>query len=372
MRVLLAPDKFKGTLTAMEVAKHVAAGIARECPDTSVETVPVADGGDGTIAAALAAGFQELPVRADGPTGKPLDSSFARRGDEAVIELAQVSGLVQLPGGTLVPMAATSVGTGQLIRAALDAGCRRIMVGIGGSASTDGGAGLITALGARILDDAGDEVGPGPEGLAHAVRLELDGLHPALRDAELVVACDVDNPLTGTNGAAAVYGPQKGSTPDMVAEQDRILTRWADLVASATGSDHRDLPGAGAAGGVGFALVAVLGARLEPGAELIFAMTGLHEALARADLVITGEGSLDRQTLQGKAPAAVAGAARDAGKTVLAVAGRIALPEAEWRAAGISAAYALVDEGSVERAMTDPAPLLERIGARIAREYLSQ
>lgn len=371
MRVLLAPDKFKGTLTALAVCQHLAAGIAEAAPWASVDMVPVADGGDGTLAAAVAAGFDEVPVTAPGPTGQPLATSFARRGAEAVVELAQVSGLVQLPDRVLAPMTATSAGTGTLIAAALDAGCRRIVVGIGGSASTDGGAGLVTALGAVIRDADGNPVGPGPQGLAQAAGLDLSGLHPALAETELIVACDVDNPLTGPSGAAAIYGPQKGATPELVAEQDAILSRWADLVAATTGADHRDLAGAGAAGGVGFALVALCGAALRPGAELVFELNGFYTALAEADLVVTGEGSLDSQTLQGKAPAAVAAAARARNLPVLAVAGRVALPEAEWRAAGIRAAYALLDEGTLKQAMNDPGPLLERIGRRIATEHLT-
>ncbi|MFT3969258.1 MAG: glycerate kinase [Micropruina sp.] len=372
VRVLLAPDKFKGTLTALEVCRHLAVGIAEVAPWASVDLVPVADGGDGTLAAAIAAGFDEVPVTAPGPTGLPLDTSFARRGAEAVVELAQVSGLVQLPERVPAPMTATSEGTGTLIAAALDAGCRRIVVGIGGSASTDGGAGLVAALGAVIRDADGNPVGPGPQGLARAAGLDLSGLHPALAETELIVACDVDNPLTGPCGAAAIYGPQKGATRELVAEQDAILSHWADLVAATTGVDHRDLAGAGAAGGVGFALVALCGAALRPGAELVFALTGFYPALAEADLVVTGEGSLDRQTLQGKAPAAVAAAARVRSLPVLAVAGRVALSEAEWRAAGIRAAYALLDEGTLTQAMTEPGPLLERIGRRIGSEHLTR
>jgi glycerate kinase len=217
----------------------------------------------------------------------------------------------------------------------------------------------------------GTEVGPGGLGLAEATTLDLSGLHPGLAGAEVVVACDVDNPLTGSRGAAAVYGPQKGASPDDVERLDGALTRWADLIAATTGDDHRDDPGAGAAGGVGFGLVAVAGAATRPGAELVFELAGLRDALAGAALVITGEGALDLQTLHGKAPAAVAAAARAAGIPVVAVAGRVALPEADLRAAGIAAAYALVDEADHEQEAFDaPGPLLERLGARIAREHL--
>jgi glycerate kinase len=370
-RVLLAPDKFKGTLTAAEVAGHLSNGLRSVRPDLEVVVVPVADGGDGTLAAAVAAGFTRVPVRATGPTGVPCDSAYGVRGSAAVVELAEVSGLAQLPGHRAAPLTATSRGTGELVAAALDAGARRVVVGIGGSACTDGGAGLLQALGATIHTATGADVAPGGVGLLDATRLDLSGLHPGLSGAEVVVACDVDNPLTGSRGAAAVYGPQKGAGPQDVELLDSALTRWADLVARATGTDRRNEPGAGAAGGVGFGLVAVLGATTRPGAELVFELTGLPDAVAGADLVVTGEGSLDAQTLHGKAPAAVAALARDKGVRAVAVAGQVTLTPAELGAAGLHAAYALVDEGTRQEALTAPGPLLERIGARIAREHLA-
>ena len=288
-----------------------------------------------------------------------------------MVELAEVSGLAQLPGGRAAPLTASSRGTGELIAAALDAGARRVVVAIGGSACTDGGAGLLQALGATISTTTGSHVQPGGAGLLDAMHLDLSGLHPGLAGAELVVACDVDNPLTGSRGAAAVYGPQKGAGPEDVELLDSALTRWADLVARATGRDQRNAPGAGAAGGVGFGLVALLGATTRPGAELVFELTGLPDADAGADLVVTGEGSLDAQTLHGKAPAAVAALARDKGVPAVAVAGQVTLTPAELGAAGLHAAYALVDEGVTrQEALDAPGPLLERIGARIAREHL--
>ena len=370
-RVLLAPDKFKGTLTAAEVAGHLSDGLRSVRPDVEVVVVPVADGCDGTIAAAVAAAFSRVPVRATGPTGMPCESAYGVRGGEAVVELAEVSGLAQLPGGRAAALEASCRGTGELIAAALDAGARRVVVAVGGSACTDGGAGLLQALGATIHTAAGSQVRPGGAGLLEAARLDLSGLHPALATAELVVACDVDNPLTGGRGAAAVYGPQKGAGPEDVELLDTALTRWADLVARATGRDQRNAPGAGAAGGVGFGLMAVLGATTRPGAELVFELTGLPDAVAGADLVVTGEGSLDAQTLHGKAPAAVAALARDKGVPAVAVAGQVTLTPAELGAAGLHAAYALVDEGATrQEALDAPGPLLERIGARIAREHL--
>lgn len=369
-RVLLAPDKFKGTLTAAEVAGHLSTGLRSVLPEIEVVVVPVADGGDGTLAAAVAAGFTRVPVTATGPTGMPCASAYGVRGTEAVVELAEVSGLAQLPGRRAAPLVATSRGTGELIAAALDGGARRVVVAIGGSACTDGGAGLLEALGATICTAAGERVRPGGAGLLDAAVLDLGALHPGLAAAELVVACDVDNPLTGRRGAAAVYGPQKGAGPEEVELLDSALTHWADLVAEATGRDERWTPGAGAAGGVGFGLLAVLGATTRPGAELVFELTGLPDAVAGADLVVTGEGSLDAQTLHGKAPAAVAALARDKGVRAVAVAGQVTLTPAELAAAGLHAAYALVDEGSRQEALAAPGPLLERIGARIAREHL--
>lgn len=370
-RVLLAPDKFKGTLTAEQVATHVANGLRSVLPDTEVVVVPVADGGDGTLAAAVSAGFARVALTASGPTGEAVDTAFGIRGPEAVVELAEISGLAQLPGGHPAALTATSRGTGELIAAALRAGARRVVVGIGGSACTDGGAGLLEALGARILTASGEPVTSGGSGLAQAASLDLSGMDPALADAEIIVACDVDNPLTGPSGAAAVYGPQKGASAADVAALDVALAHFADLVAEATGAERRDEPGAGAAGGVGFGLVSVAGATMRPGAELVFELTGLADAMVDVDLVVTGEGSLDEQTLSGKAPAAVAALARGRGIPVVAVAGRVLLSAGQLESAGIANSYALLDRvSSVEEAMQNPGPPLEQIGARIAVDHL--
>jgi glycerate kinase len=354
-RVVVASDKFKGSLTSNQVASAVGEGVRRTCPDAIVDAVPVADGGDGTLAAAVAAGFQFVPVTASGPTGEPVRTGYARRGDLAVVELADVSGLVRLPGGHPAPMTATSRGTGELIAAAIDSGCTRIILGIGGSACTDGGAGLVRALGAKVSGTS----------------LDLTVLRERLVGVEVVVACDVDNPLTGSSGAAAVYGPQKGAGPQQVEELDAALTQWADLVARETGRDLRDTPGAGAAGGVGFAALALLGAELRPGIELILDLVGFHQQLAGADLVVTGEGALDSQTLHGKAVAGVAAAARAAGVPVVAVCGVNRLDVDRLREAGVTAAYALTDlEPDVRRCIAEPIPLLRRLGERIAADHL--
>ena len=281
MKILIAPDKFKGSMRASDVAARVAAGISSVSPDAQLVIVPVADGGDGTLDAAVASGFTLVPVTVDGPTGEPVHTGYARRDDTAVVELADACGLVRLPGGVLAPLTASSTGFGQVIAAALDAGCRRLVLAIGGSASTDGGAGMLTALGARILDTAGNDVPVGGGGLEHVDRVELAGLHPALAGAEVVLASDVDNPLLGDRGAAAVYGPQKGATPDDVARLDGALRGWSRAVARALGvpvgdSGHpaADVAGAGAAGGVGFAAIAVLNATARPGIDLMLELTG--------------------------------------------------------------------------------------------------
>jgi glycerate 2-kinase len=371
-RVLVAPDKFKGSLTATEVAAAVARGFTAGRSDVEVSCLPVADGGDGTLAAALAAGFEAVPVTATGPTGEPVETAYARLGDVAVVEMADVSGLVRLPGGRREPLTATSRGTGELVAAALAAGARRVVLGIGGSATTDGGAGLLQALGADLLDADGSPVGPGGAALERLARVDVGGVAAALDGAEVVVACDVDNPLTGPSGAAAVYGPQKGAGPDDVVFLDRCLARLADAVADATGRDLRDEPGAGAAGGVGFAALAVLGAQLRPGIDLLLDLLGFDRLVVGADLVVVGEGSLDEQSLRGKAPVGVARRARAAGVgSVVAVCGRRDLDDAALQQAGIDAAHALTDlEPDPARCMAEADPLLERLAQRVADDHL--
>jgi glycerate 2-kinase len=292
------------------------------------------------------------------------------RDGAAMVEMASVSGLALLT--RLAPLTASSSGTGEVVRAALDHGCHTLVLGIGGSASTDGGAGMLSALGAR-LHGADGGLAPGGAALADLVRLDLSGLHPRLADTTVVVACDVDNPLLGPHGAAAVYGPQKGAGPDDVATLDAALARWADVVEATPGTTPaRDRAGAGAAGGVGFAALAVLGAELRPGIDLVMELVGLADHLPGARLVVTGEGALDEQTLRGKAPAGVAAAARAAGVPVVAVAGRVALGRPELAAAGIEAAYALTDiEPDVTRCLADAGPLLERLAGELARDRLT-
>ncbi len=373
MRIVIAPDKFKGSLSATQVAAAIAAGLRAEWPAAELVTIPVADGGDGTVDAAVAAGFERMPVTVAGPTGEPVHTSYGRRGETAVVELACACGLMLLPGGRREPLTASSFGAGQVLAAALEAGARRIIFGVGGSASTDGGAGLLQALGARVLDSRGSLLGRGLGGgaLRDVASLDLRLLRPALRTCSVILATDVTNPLTGPHGAAEVYGPQKGASPAQVSELASGLRRWAAVVAEAVGADWSQASGAGAAGGVGFAALTVLGAEPRPGIGLVLDLAHFGSALAGAELVITGEGSLDEQSLSGKAPVGVAQAAGRHGIPVVAVVGRSTLTEAQLAAAGISAVYPLSDlESDPARSNTEASTLLERVGRAIARDRL--
>ncbi|MEP7191908.1 MAG: glycerate kinase [Actinomycetota bacterium] len=372
-RIVIAPDKFKGSLPAADVAQAVRRGLLTYRSDLDILCLPVADGGDGTLAAAEAAGFERVQQTATGPTGEPVATAYGRRGDTAVVEMADVSGMVRLPHGKLAPMTATSRGLGELIAAALSAGARRIVVGIGGSACTDGGAGMLQALGVSLRDSNGNEIGAGGAALLDLAEVDLGGVHPGVAQAEVVVACDVDNPLTGPLGAAATYGPQKGATSADVLVLDEALTRLADHLAGQTGRDFRDVPGAGAAGGAGFAAMALFGATLRPGIDLILELVEFADHVVGADLVIVGEGSMDAQTLHGKAPMGVARMAGEAGATVVAVCGRSTLDKAQLSEAGVAAAYSLADvEPDLEKSMVHAAALLELVAERLAREHVSR
>ncbi|MFD7611441.1 glycerate kinase [Streptomyces sp. NPDC059828] len=365
--VLVAADKFKGSLTAVQVAERVTAGLRRVVPGLPVEALPVADGGDGTVAAAVAAGFERREAAVTGPLGEPLTAAYALRGTTAVVEMAEASGLQHLPDGVFAPLTSTTYGSGELLRAALDAGARTIVFGVGGSATTDGGAGMLAALGARFLDAGGEPVGPGGGALGQLVTADMSGLDDRFRDVELILASDVDNPLTGPKGAPAVFGPQKGASPADVAVLDRALAHYASVL----GPEAADAPGAGAAGGIGYGALVALGACFRPGIEVMLDILGFGRALERATLVITGEGSLDEQTLHGKAPAGVAAAARAAGKDVVAVCGRLALTREALGGAGIRRAYPLQElEPDAAVCMAQAGPLLERAAEHIARDFL--
>src|SRR4051794_14711133 len=304
VHVVIAPDSFKGSLAADRVADALAAGLRRVRPDVDTVLRPIADGGEGTVAAALRAGYRPRTVRVSGPDGRPVEATLALDGTTAVVELATAAGLGQLDRPA--PMTATTRGVGELLRAALDGEVRRIVLGIGGSATNDGGAGMLQALGVRLLDAEGAELPPGGAALARLDRVDAAGLDPRLAAVDFVVASDVTNPLVGPQGAAAVFGPQKGATPEQVAELDAALARYAAVLGRDVGIDPSSTPGAGGAGGTAAGALAVLGARVVSGAGLVCDLVGLAEALDGAVLAVTGEGALDEQTLSGKAPSEVA------------------------------------------------------------------
>ena len=375
MRIVIAPDKFKGSLSAPDVARHLETGLQSAAGhNLEVLRIPVADGGEGTLDAAVGSGFTRRSAVVSGPTGQPLTAEFAVRGREAVIEMAAASGLAVLPGGpgSATAKAATSLGTGELIRAALDAGCRQIILGVGGSANTDGGAGLLQGLGARLLDADGGDLPPGGAALADLAGIDFSGFDSRLDDARFILASDVDNPLLGPDGAPAIFGPQKGATAEDVRALDGALANFVQVLAGEIGPralKAARAPGAGAAGGVGYAAIAVLAATRRPGIDVVLEFTQLADRLEGADLVITGEGSLDEQSLLGKTPVGVARAAAAAGVPVVAVCGRTTLTPQQQRESGFRQVYPLTSlESKVEVCIAEAGPLLEELGKQICRE----
>ncbi|WP_353710966.1 glycerate kinase [Arthrobacter sp. K5] len=347
MRILIAPDKFKGSLTAVEAAAAIAEGALRVYPDAVTTQFPIADGGEGTLEAAVAAGYEERINAVVGPILAPIGAAWALRKDKsgattAVIETAQASGLAHMEPTPENSLRAHSYGCGQLIAAALDAGATEIVLGVGGSAMTDAGSGALRALGLKPLDAAGNVVPLGGGSLADVVSLDVSGLDPRLSAVQFRIACDVQSPLYGTTGAAHVFGRQKGADDDAIEKLDAGLRNWASLLREATGRDI-NVPGAGAAGGFPASFLAFTQATLEGGFALVAALTGLAGKLADADLVITGEGSMDSQSLTGKAPIALAEAARERGIPVVAVAGRILVTPEELAEHGVVAAAQLLD-----------------------------
>lgn len=375
MKIVLAPNAFKGSASAPAAAAAMARGVRQALPACVVEEVPVSDGGDGLHELTLEAlGGEEVASTVTGPRFDPVPSGFvvARERGLAVIETARASGLVLLDGRALDPTEATTLGTGELIRAALDEGLRHLIVGIGGSATNDGGVGMAAALGWRFKDAQDRDVTPVGGELTRIVTIDDAGRDPRLAETRIEVACDVDNPLCGPRGAAIVYGPQKGATPAQVTDLDCGLAHLADLVAATTDTDDRDRPGAGAAGGLGFGLRVFAGATLRPGTEIVFELVRLDEHLAGADLVITGEGRIDEQTLMGKAPAAVAMRARARGIPCYALTGSIDVDIEALRAVGIGAAFK-IGHGPrpLEEAMAQAPAHLERAAERAVREFAS-
>jgi glycerate kinase len=351
MKIVLAPQALKGSLDAVAVGEAMAEGAHIALPDAEIAIIPVADGGEGTVRALVAAtGGRLLHTHVMGPLGEPVEAEWgvlgaggAPDGQTAVIEMAAAAGLPLVPPQRRDPRVTTTYGVGELAHAALDAGCVRILIGIGGSATNDGGAGMAQALGARLLDADGNDLPPGGAALAALARVDASSMDARLAQTQVQVACDVTNPLTGPEGASAVYGPQKGATPEIVRELDAALDHYAVILKRDLGADVAGVPGAGAAGGLGAGLLAFAHAELVPGARLVFEALRFDERIRGADLIFTADGRLDAQTAYGKAVGAVAAAGRRQGVPVVALAGAVAMDDAALRALGLAAALPLAD-----------------------------
>jgi len=323
MKIVVAPDSFKGSLTAIEVSDAIEKGIREIFPEAEIIKIPMADGGDGTVQCLVSAtGGKILEEKVIGPLGDEVLASYGILADKktAVIEMAAASGLTLVPEGKRNPLITTTYGTGQLIKAALDQGCRKMIIGIGGSATNDGGAGMVQDLGVKLLDQEGKEIGFGGGELKKIIRIDISGMDNRLSDTKVLVASDVNNPLCGPKGASRIYGPQKGATPEVIEELDKSLAHFAELIKRDLNKDIKDMPGAGAAGGLGAGLMAFLNAELRPGIEIIIEVVKLEQAIKDADLVITGEGKIDSQTIYGKAPIGVAKIAKKYKIPVMAIA----------------------------------------------------
>lgn len=371
MRVIVAPDSFKGSASAAEVADAMGRGVLRVFPEARVHKIPVADGGEGTVEAlVVATGGRINEARVSGPLGETRLARWGILGDAttAVIEMAAASGLPLLSAKQRDPRITCTYGTGELIRAALDAGLRRIIVGIGGSATNDGGSGMARALGVRFLAEDGTELPPGGGALAGLSRIDVSGLDVRLQETEITVACDVDNPLCGTRGASAVFGPQKGATPEMVQALDAALRRFADRAQAATGRDVASKAGAGAAGGLGAGLLFFTPARLKPGVDIILDAVNFAKIVKGAAFVITGEGQTDYQTAFGKAPVGVARIARQFKVPVFCISGALGEGADDVLAHGIDATLSICSRPlSLAECMQSAELLIEEAAVRLCR-----
>jgi len=326
MKIIIAPDSFKGNLSALEVAKLIEKGVRRVYPGAKIIKIPMADGGEGTVKSLVDATKGKI-IRKEvtGPLGKRIKASYGILGDKktAIIEMASASGLPLVPKKKRNPLLTTTYGTGELIRDALDKGSRKIIVGIGGSATVDGGAGMAQALGVRLLDKKGREIGFGGGALGNLESIDVSKMDERIKKTEVLVASDVDNPLTGPKGAAKVYAPQKGATPSMVERLEKNLKRYASIIKRDLKKDIKDIPGTGAAGGLGAGLIAFLDAKIRLGVDIVIETVGLEKRLKDADLVITGEGKMDSQTIYGKTPIGVAKLAKKHKIPVVAIVGEV-------------------------------------------------
>lgn len=371
MKIVIAPDSFKGSLTALQVAEAMEVGLRRVFSDVTIEKVPMADGGEGTVQSLVDATDGEiLTAQVLDPLGNSIEAEYGVLGDgfTAVIEMAAASGLTLVPPDKRDPRITTTYGTGELIRAALAQGCRKLIIGIGGSATNDGGAGMAQALGAKLLTASGGQIEPGGGSLAALSSIDLSELHPRITETETVVACDVNNPLTGRQGASHVYGPQKGATPEMIEVLDANLAHFDKIVERDLNKSVGKVPGAGAAGGLGAGLMAFLDASLKSGIDIVTEATLLSKRFAGADLVLTGEGQINFQTVFGKTPVGVAKVAKIHRIPVIAIAGSIADNSDGVYDAGIDAMIDIVPEPMpLETAIENATTLIEIAAERAGR-----
>ncbi|HZG85497.1 glycerate kinase [Paenibacillus sp.] len=373
MHIVIAPDSFKGCLTAEAVCEAIARGVRKALPSASVVLIPMADGGEGTLDSLLASGGRRVCVRVAGPLGEPVDAAYGvLDGGVAVIELAEASGLGLVPEERRDPLRATTYGTGELIRAALDDGCRDFILAVGGSATNDGGAGMLQALGLRLLDEDGLPIGPGGGELGRVAAIDASGFDPRIAESRFVLASDVTNPLVGPQGATRVFGPQKGASPETIERLERGMMHWADAIERHAGVRLHDMPGAGAAGGIGGAFLAFFPAEFRRGIDVVVERTPLREALRGADLVITGEGRIDSQTASGKTPMGVAQEAMRAGVPAVAIAGSVGPGIEALYPHGLRAVFSLVNGPmTLDEALRNAAPLLEGAAEQIVRAVLA-
>ena len=371
MKIVVAPDSFKGSVSALEAACAIEQGLCRVFPDAVIDKIPMADGGEGTVQSLVdATGGHLRTQRVLAPLENEVDAQFGilADGETGVIEMASASGLTLVAPHKRDPLRTTTYGTGQLIHAALEAGCRRLIIGIGGSATNDGGAGMAEALGIRLLDKKGKQIPRGGEGCEQLASIDISGMHPAIAETETVVACDVNNPLTGPDGASHVYGPQKGATPEMIETLDAYLARFDEVLTRTFGKSFKDIPGAGAAGGLGAGLMAFLNAELRLGVDIMVDAVNLTERVKGAAVVFTGEGQLDFQTAFGKTPVGVAKVAKAYNIPVIAIAGGIAEGAEAVYEAGIDAMLGIVQEPmELEEAVKDAARLIADAAEQAAR-----
>ena len=375
MKIVIAPQGFKAGISGLEAAEAIARGVAAAAPGAETVLSPVADGGDGTLNALVdATGGQVFASAVTGPLGQPLEARWGVMGDgrTAVIEMALASGLALVPQRRRNPMVTTTAGTGEVLKEALDRGYTRIIVGLGGSATNDGGAGMASALGVRFLDSAGNPLPPGGAALAQLAHIEANNLHPALAGATIIAATDVTNPLCGPDGASAIFGPQKGANPEMVQELDAALANYARVVARELGRDVSEQPGAGAAGGLGAGLMAFAGATLQSGIDMVCEVLGFDDLLQGAELVITGEGRADRSTIFNKAPVGVARHAQGHGVPTVLLAGSLGPGHEELYDHGLAAVVCIADRPmSFDVSLSRSAELLEGAAERTLRLFLA-